>query len=145
MNFLSAACAAPAPGPTLAPSADPSFDWFEYRGDDAVFRDSAAGPGEYRNPILTGFYPDPSITRAGDEFYLVNSNASIPATDSFMYGPPNTMPISGDWDGDGKESIGIYHTNSGDFFLTDVNVMANAQYVFTFGPAKMLPRVRSGV
>jgi alpha-N-arabinofuranosidase len=68
-----AACAAPAPGPTLAPSTDPSFDWFEYRGDDAVFRDSAAGPGEYRNPILTGFYPDPSITRAGDEFYLVNS------------------------------------------------------------------------
>ena len=30
-------------------------------------------PGHYRNPILAGFYPDPSITRAGDTFYLVNS------------------------------------------------------------------------
>lgn len=54
-------------------SSDPRFDWFEYRGEDAIFRDSAASPDEYRNPILTGFYPDPSITRAGDDFYLVNS------------------------------------------------------------------------
>ena len=27
----------------------------------------------YRNPMLAGFYPDPSVTRAGDKFYLVNS------------------------------------------------------------------------
>ncbi len=27
----------------------------------------------FRNPILPGFYPDPSICRAGDDFYLVTS------------------------------------------------------------------------
>lgn len=27
----------------------------------------------YTNPILTGFYPDPSICRVGDDYYLVNS------------------------------------------------------------------------
>ncbi|MDR0455246.1 MAG: glycoside hydrolase family 43 protein [Treponema sp.] len=27
----------------------------------------------YRNPILSGFYPDPSICRVGPDFYLVNS------------------------------------------------------------------------
>ncbi len=27
----------------------------------------------FRNPILTGFYPDPSICRAGDDYYLVAS------------------------------------------------------------------------
>ena len=27
-----------------------------------------------RNPILPGFYPDPSICRVGDDFYLVNSS-----------------------------------------------------------------------
>ncbi len=27
-----------------------------------------------KNPILSGFYPDPSICRAGDDFYLVNSS-----------------------------------------------------------------------
>lgn len=66
-------CAAPGGGPAPAASADPRFDWFEYRGEDAIFRDSAAGPGEYQNPILSGFYPDPSITRAGEDYYLVHS------------------------------------------------------------------------
>ncbi|MDY6945805.1 MAG: glycoside hydrolase family 43 protein [Pseudomonadota bacterium] len=49
-----------------------SFDWFEYTGRDAVF-EAPLPPGSYRNPILAGFYPDPSITRAGEKFYLVNS------------------------------------------------------------------------
>ena len=34
---------------------------------------AAAQPLQYRNPILGGFYPDPSICRAGDDYYLVNS------------------------------------------------------------------------
>lgn len=49
-----------------------AFDWFEYVGRDAVF-ERPLPPDHYRNPILTGFYPDPSITRAGDRFYLVAS------------------------------------------------------------------------
>jgi xylan 1,4-beta-xylosidase len=53
-----------------APTA--TFDWFEYTGRDAVF-DTPAPPGSYRNPVLAGFYPDPSVTRAGGKFYLVNS------------------------------------------------------------------------
>jgi xylan 1,4-beta-xylosidase len=36
-------------------------------------RTSPRPHGTYRNPILAGFYPDPSITRAGERFYLVNS------------------------------------------------------------------------
>jgi xylan 1,4-beta-xylosidase len=28
----------------------------------------------YKNPILTGFYPDPSICRAGNDYYIVNSS-----------------------------------------------------------------------
>ena len=30
-------------------------------------------PKEYRNPILPGFYPDPSICRVGDDYYMVTS------------------------------------------------------------------------
>ncbi len=33
----------------------------------------------YRNPVISGFHPDPSVCRAGDDFYLVNS--------SFQYFP----------------------------------------------------------
>ncbi|WP_028875920.1 glycoside hydrolase family 43 protein [Teredinibacter turnerae] len=53
-------------------------NWFEYQGQDEVFEQPLAA-GEYQNPILSGFYPDPSITRAGDSFYLVTS--------SFAYTP----------------------------------------------------------
>jgi xylan 1,4-beta-xylosidase len=38
----------------------------------------------FRNPILPGFHPDPSICRAGEDFYLVNS--------SFAYFPG--IPVS---------------------------------------------------
>lgn len=48
------------------------FDWFEYRGEDAVFA-THLPPGHYRNPVLAGFHPDPSITRVGNDFYLVHS------------------------------------------------------------------------
>ena len=50
-----------------------AFDNFEYTGRDAVF-DTPLSPGQYRNPILAGFYPDPSICRVGEDFYLINSS-----------------------------------------------------------------------
>jgi alpha-N-arabinofuranosidase len=31
-------------------------------------------PGTFHNPILPGFYPDPSICRVGEDYYLVNSS-----------------------------------------------------------------------
>lgn len=57
----------------LSSSAEPvSFDWFEYSGTDKTFTRELKS-GEYHNPILTGFYPDPSICRVGEDYYLVNS------------------------------------------------------------------------
>jgi len=58
-----------APAQAAAPVA---FDDFAYRGNDASFA-APLPPGEYRNPVLTGFYPDPAVTRVGDRYYLVNS------------------------------------------------------------------------
>ena len=48
-----------------------SFDWFQYRGGDPVAGRNTATA--YRNPILQGFYPDPSVTRVGEDYYLVTS------------------------------------------------------------------------
>jgi xylan 1,4-beta-xylosidase len=50
------------------------FDWFAYRGNDSVYRGAAPGPDSYHNPVLAGFYPDPSVTRVGDDYYLVTSS-----------------------------------------------------------------------
>jgi len=69
---------APGPGP-MPTSAEARFDWFTYDGTDPVHERTRAGPGEYRNPILGGFYPDPTICRQGDDYFL--------ATSSFAYYP----------------------------------------------------------
>lgn len=37
---------------------------------------SAQAQEKFLNPILPGFYPDPSICRAGDDYYLINSTFS---------------------------------------------------------------------
>ncbi|WP_331345913.1 glycoside hydrolase family 43 protein [Cellvibrio sp. UBA7661] len=55
-----------------------NFYQFTYEGKDTVFAQKPA-QGQFQNPVLAGFYPDPSITRAGDDYYLVTS--------SFSYSP----------------------------------------------------------
>ncbi|MES2825169.1 MAG: glycoside hydrolase family 43 protein [Pseudomonadota bacterium] len=66
--FLMAACAyAKAPVNNSA-----HFSWFDYSGKDAIFKEPLAA-NEFQNPILAGFYPDPSVVRVGEDFYLVNS------------------------------------------------------------------------
>ncbi|WP_423126945.1 glycoside hydrolase family 43 protein [Gaoshiqia sp. Z1-71] len=34
---------------------------------------SVVGQGTYQNPVIPGFHPDPSVCKAGDDFYLVTS------------------------------------------------------------------------
>jgi xylan 1,4-beta-xylosidase len=48
------------------------FDWFEYSGNDP--EPALQSPNEFRNPILTGFFPDPSICQVGEDYYLINSS-----------------------------------------------------------------------
>ena len=49
-----------------------AFNYFEYSGED-INAASAVKSGYYRNPILAGFHPDPSICRVGKDYYLINS------------------------------------------------------------------------
>lgn len=55
----------------------------------------------YKNPVRTGFYPDPSIVRVGKDFYMVNS--------SFVYFP--CIPVSHSTDLVNWEIIGYAVTN----------------------------------
>lgn len=60
---------------SLNPSENtPFFTHFVYRGDDQTYRDNPLKPDEFYTPILQGCYPDPSITRKGNDFYLVCSS-----------------------------------------------------------------------
>jgi alpha-N-arabinofuranosidase len=50
-----------------------SFDYLTYA---ATGDETAVPEGSFRNPVLPGFHPDPSIVRVGDEFYAVTSTFS---------------------------------------------------------------------
>ncbi len=63
----------------------------------------------YTNPVLPGFFPDPSVVRAGEDYYLINS--------TFQYFPAIVISHSKDlvhW-----RQIGHVFTNSADLDLSE--------------------------
>jgi alpha-N-arabinofuranosidase len=99
---------------------------------------------QYRNPVLPGFHPDPSVCRVGRDFYLVTS--------SFEYFPgvplfhsrdlvnwtqighcldrPSQLPLA-----DAAASGGIFaptlRHHDGVFYLTTTNVSAGGNFIVT--------------
>lgn len=55
----------------------PIFKKAVYQGDDQVYKDNPLEEGEFYNPILQGCYPDPAITKKGDDYYLVCSSFAM--------------------------------------------------------------------
>ena len=55
----------------------PVFSKFVYQGDDQVYKDYPLKPDEFYTPILQGCYPDPAITRKGDDYFLVCSSFAM--------------------------------------------------------------------
>jgi len=58
-------------------SNSPLFSNFVYQGNDMIYNDNPLKPDEFYNPVLQGCYPDPSITRKGDDYYLVCSSFAM--------------------------------------------------------------------
>ena len=56
---------------------NPIFTNYVYQGEDQVYENNPLKPDEFYNPILQGCYPDPSITRKGDDYYLVTSTFAM--------------------------------------------------------------------
>ncbi|MDR3227042.1 MAG: family 43 glycosylhydrolase [Prevotellaceae bacterium] len=52
-----------------------TFNYFEYKGCDSTFS-TVDTNNQFQNPILSGFYPDPSICRKDSDYYLVTSTFS---------------------------------------------------------------------
>ncbi|SMO39830.1 glycoside hydrolase family 43 protein [Gracilimonas mengyeensis] len=55
-------------------SSNPTFDWFTYQGNDPIYEGLDVADDEYINPINAGYYPDPSIVRVEDDYYMVHSS-----------------------------------------------------------------------
>jgi len=103
----------------------------------------------FSNPILPGFYPDPSICRVGDDYYIVNSSfqffPAVPIHHSkdlinwesigYVLDRPSQVKLEkiGFWNGIYAPSI-RYH--SGVFYMTTTNTSDKGNfYVYTENPA----------
>ncbi len=56
------------------PKKTASFEYFSYSGQTPETVELA--DNQYQNPILAGYYPDPSVLRVDEDYYLVNSSFS---------------------------------------------------------------------
>ena len=47
---------------------------------------------QYRNPIISGYNPDPSICRVGEDYYIVNSSFEYFPNHLYKCGPSGYLP-----------------------------------------------------
>ncbi len=96
---------------------------------------AAEEAGSYRNPVIPGFYPDPSVCRVDSDFYLVNSSfqffPGVPVWHSRdlvnweqignVLDRPSQLPL-----GEANAWLGIYaptiRYNDGTFYMITTNV-----------------------
>ena len=50
------------------------FKYFKYQGRDVRFEKEIEPSHQYFNPVISGYYPDSSVCKVGDTYYLVNSS-----------------------------------------------------------------------
>ena len=72
-------------------------------------------------------------------FYLRNSNTSGVADIAFPFGNADDVPLVGDWNGDGRDTVGVHRGNA--FYLHNSNAPGAADVTFTFGDPGDIPVV----
>lgn len=55
----------------------PVFSNVIYQGNDAIYKNNPLKADEFYTPILQGCYPDPAITKKGDDYYMVCSSFAM--------------------------------------------------------------------
>lgn len=129
-------------------------------GGDAVFVYGGVDGGEL--PLIGDWNGDGVDTigvydPASSGFFLHDSNTSGAGEYTVVFSSPKgggapLVPIAGDWDGDGKTSIGVYDPDTSKFYLRNILAGGAADIVFVFGHPGDVPLVgdwdgdqRSGV
>ncbi len=127
------------------------FGYFKYAGNDARFNVAIDKSHQYYNPILAGFYPDPSVCRVGDTYYLVNSSFTffpgVPLSTSkdlvnwtpagHVLDRTSQVPLKGQHVSGGIYAPAIsYNKKNKTFYMITTNVGAGNFYVKTKDPSK---------
>ena len=62
-------------------------------------------------------------------FHLQDRNQSGPTDIAFPYGPAEAgwIPVAGDWDGNGTDTVGLYNPATSTFYLRNTNLVAGPE------------------
>lgn len=126
------------------------FDYFTYKGEDDFYKNNPL-PGDdyYYNPILPGWYSDPSVCTNGKDYFMVTSTFSyypgVPifhSTDMLNWkqvghvlNRPSQLPLDGQ-----KTSRGIfapaisYNKNNQTYYMITTNIQKGNFFVKTKDP-----------
>lgn len=112
-----------------------------------------AGCGTPAEPVVT-IPPDvtfapalPPVTAAmigvrRDTTFLLRTSMTAGTPDiSVGFGEPADIPIMGDWDGNGTDTLGVFRPSNGTFYLRNSNTLGDAEISFKFGESGDLPIV----
>lgn len=120
------------------------FEFVNYEGNDPAFAQTP-NKNQFRNPVLAGYHPDPSMIRVGDDYYLINSTfgffPSIPIYHSRdmvswkQIGNVIDRPSQLNYDGIYLSNNGIYapaiRYNKGVFYVITTCVACGHNFVVT--------------
>ncbi|WP_245993744.1 bifunctional metallophosphatase/5'-nucleotidase [Flaviflexus salsibiostraticola] len=81
--------------------------------------------------VVTPEPEEPGPAPKGNVFYLSNSWTSTTHDDAFSYGRIGDEVLVGDWNGDGKDTLGVRRGNA--FFLNDALATGRATHEFNYG------------
>lgn len=126
------------------------FDYFTYKGNDDFYNENPLpGPDYYYNPILPGWYSDPSICTDGTDYYMVTSTFSyfpgVPlfhSTDmmnwkqvSHVLNRPEQLPLDGQQVSEGIFAPAIsYNPHNQTFYMITTNIRRGNFVVKTQDP-----------
>jgi len=98
--------------------------------------------------LLTMPMAQPAVASTKPTVGVYNPNAgqwhlrnSAGAVTSFYFGNPGDIPMIGDWDCNGTETIGIYRQSNGQIYLRNWNSQGGADLSFFFGNPGDVPIV----
>ncbi len=78
-------------------------------------------------PDTIGVYKDGVFTLRN------TNNAGVADITAAFGGDVSDLPVAGDWDGDGVDTIGVYRNSTGFYFLSNSNTSPAVDYTILFG------------
>lgn len=126
------------------------FDYFTYTGNDDYYNEHPLEKeNQFYNPILPGWYSDPSICRNGDDYFLVTSTFSyFPGVPIFhstdlvnwkqighVLDRPSQLPLDGQRIGEGIFAPAIsYNPHNQTYYMITTNIRRGNFFVKTKDP-----------